>query len=776
MATQTPDPRNFQTWEDAFQYPLPVVRKLEQQLRKNIDDNRQKLRSLVGASYRDLLGTADRITDMDDRMQGVETHLADIGRKCNVRAVERASRNYELMVKTREAGAQEHLAIVARTQVLRNALAVAARAIRRRGDALLVSKLLVLARLLHKSLAESAEPPRILEDLKRKLAGLRKKLLSYIEHALVWPNQDQGKVANSLCAYSLVSSSTPKEVLRHFLQARFEQLELAGQRAEEGGVLEMLDLYRRTLLDARTLFPRVFAEALAELANVPLLQDGMLAVQEGLSLDVYAAWLPQDVRAFTPWVRHESLLASDVGSALAAWTKQAQRVVQGAVEDCLGRVGDAGAVLGMRKKVLLQYLGLSGSLPGESYVGSVNKLREIFLAKLEGLASERAKSIALEAELDADNAGLPSADSLDLWRLSTEDLGMAHGAKHLRQTLLDQRHGRQVTLRACVRKLDDWMSSLHAFWELTLEMRSTRWHDEMDIDFDDLEDGAELHKALSKTDAEQVQAALRTAISTALQQQYQLVQQRVAASKTPEVLLRLLRELDARRLGVRKEYGAEVEIGFRDDVVQSLQHAIAVATVDAPLEKLAAGSAKPNFVAASLWDGTPALPVQPSRSVFRFLMGLQKAMSAAGSDLWSARAVDLLKTLLAGRLAEVLEGSLSHRDGQEAARTNGHAEGEDEEVEEATNGNDHSTEGPPDIKDEHSRRKLIQSLFDALYLQRIAAAGDPSTANSLSSFVTKTYEQAELDNTARERLQKSAGEYAKRTYLLFGLLAPASNS
>jgi hypothetical protein len=48
MTTDAPDPRAFQSWEDAFQYPIPTVRKLEQQLRANADDNREKLRSLVG--------------------------------------------------------------------------------------------------------------------------------------------------------------------------------------------------------------------------------------------------------------------------------------------------------------------------------------------------------------------------------------------------------------------------------------------------------------------------------------------------------------------------------------------------------------------------------------------------------------------------------------------------------------------------------------------------------------------------------------------------------
>ncbi|TKA34681.1 hypothetical protein B0A49_13722, partial [Cryomyces minteri] len=80
MATEAPDPKMFKSWEDAFQYPVPVVRRLEQQLRGDINENREKLRTLVGASYRDLLGTAERIIEMDEKMQQVEKSLAHIGR------------------------------------------------------------------------------------------------------------------------------------------------------------------------------------------------------------------------------------------------------------------------------------------------------------------------------------------------------------------------------------------------------------------------------------------------------------------------------------------------------------------------------------------------------------------------------------------------------------------------------------------------------------------------------------------------------------------------
>ena len=48
MTSEGPDPLAFKTWEDAFQYPIPAVRKLEQQLRNHGEDNRHKLRNLVG--------------------------------------------------------------------------------------------------------------------------------------------------------------------------------------------------------------------------------------------------------------------------------------------------------------------------------------------------------------------------------------------------------------------------------------------------------------------------------------------------------------------------------------------------------------------------------------------------------------------------------------------------------------------------------------------------------------------------------------------------------
>lgn len=48
MAVEVPDPKTLNSWDEAFQYPIPTVRNLERQLRRDVESNRGRLRSLVG--------------------------------------------------------------------------------------------------------------------------------------------------------------------------------------------------------------------------------------------------------------------------------------------------------------------------------------------------------------------------------------------------------------------------------------------------------------------------------------------------------------------------------------------------------------------------------------------------------------------------------------------------------------------------------------------------------------------------------------------------------
>ena len=50
---------------------------------------------MCSASYRDLLGTADRIIEMNEKIQLVELNLGNASQRCNSRAVEKLFTNFE---------------------------------------------------------------------------------------------------------------------------------------------------------------------------------------------------------------------------------------------------------------------------------------------------------------------------------------------------------------------------------------------------------------------------------------------------------------------------------------------------------------------------------------------------------------------------------------------------------------------------------------------------------------------------------------------------------
>lgn len=44
-----PEPQDLKSWQNAFHYPVPTVRRVEQDLRRDIESNKEKLRALVGS-------------------------------------------------------------------------------------------------------------------------------------------------------------------------------------------------------------------------------------------------------------------------------------------------------------------------------------------------------------------------------------------------------------------------------------------------------------------------------------------------------------------------------------------------------------------------------------------------------------------------------------------------------------------------------------------------------------------------------------------------------
>ncbi|KAK3068358.1 mannose-ethanolamine phosphotransferase gpi13 [Teratosphaeriaceae sp. CCFEE 6253] len=777
MAGQPPDPRTFDTWEDAFQYPLPVVRKLEQQLRRQLEDNRQKLRALVGASYRDLLGTAERIIEMDGQIRMVEERLGGVGRQCSARAVERVGDNHARMRAGREDGEREGNRAMVQTKVLQSALTACTRTMRARGDALLVAKLLVLARVLHKRVSEGVGAPDMIGELGRKLAMLRKKLLAYIERSLARPAADRHSLARTLCAYALVSSSSPRDVLRHFLQVRLREIESKAEVATEATILQVLESCHRTLVDSRALFPKLFTESLAQLGTLPLVQDAQVKALHELNLDIYGAWLAPDVQGFTPWVRHEQLSASEVNDGLSAWSKQAQECTVGAVTAYLESETDAHAILSVRKKVLSQYLAMAARRSDASHSHAIENLRSVFLARLSRLAELRAQEGAAVFE-DINLAASPPPGAGDLWQLASQGFDASHGAAQLRQAVLDRRHGRDERLRTICQRLDAWVHNLGAFWDLTQQMRATRWNDDADVDFDDPDDGEALLDTLTKRDPEQLRTGLREATREAIEHIYATVQRASDAGSNAALLLRLLREIHHRQRTLAAHLGIGPNTSSHDTfatLATSLHQKFAASVSDTVLKQHAAPRGKHVGIPLSLWEGAPALPVQPSPATHRVLSAVQRGLGEVGGDVWSPDAVGALKTVLDGRLAERLGEGATGGDHSEPV-VNGHAAKDDETGEEADAVNPGPVvNGEPPV-DDRRRHQQLQLLFDVLYLQAVLhhqpSHEGEGGGGALQDLAAQLTAKLHLDMPTSERLRKSAGEYWRKTYLLFGLLAP----
>ncbi|KAM3423412.1 hypothetical protein BST61_g845 [Cercospora zeina] len=762
--TQPPDPKTLESWEDAFQYPLPVVRKLEQQLRRNIDDNRQKLRSLVGASYRDLLGTAERIIDMDEQIHSVESQMTDIGRRCNTRNLEQIRENHkrvrrEPTMTGRKSDSDDRLQKIAQTKVLQNAISVSSRVVRNSGDALGAAKVLVLARLLHKSLAEGEEPPAVLEMLQKKLGSARKRLLGYIARALSRRNSDRSATINTLCAYALLSASAPQDVLRYFLQLRFEQLETTGEAATESGIIDMLALYSQTLSDTKDLFPRRFSEALSQVTTNALVRDPDVRAIYELSLDVYERWITEDVRNFHPWVRHDQLQVASVSAATSSWARQGQECLLQTLQTALADQEDMHKVLQLRQNVISKYLVLSAQLHHDSQTQGLKDIRKAFLERLELLVEGATvvKEFVPNAQSDASESS-----PMSMWAAATTEMDANREVMHFRRDVLDRHHGRPKLMHGSTAVLDEWLVRLRDYGEAIAGMRSTKWDDDLDLELDDLMEDEPLQVMLSTRDPQQLEQKLHDATSVSLQNMFTTIEKSFESDSDPVLLIRLLREVEDRRRGLTDLIEDVESIKPNGAFVAALYRQIAMTIIADHVDKFTQGLPRPLRVATTLWDGTPPLPVQPSPTTFRLLKNLHNDMTKLGKDVWSPAAVQILKRCLTQSLGKQM--SLSEIDQIIGSPlSNGHAP---QDQSEESGGNEDPT---PRSK---SKDRLVQHVFDVQYLQRVLYAGTGED-DPLGRVVEELGGRTGLELEARERLEKSANDYWRRTCLLFGLLACA---
>jgi hypothetical protein len=556
-----------------------------------------------------------------------------------------------------------------------------------------------------------------------------------------------------------------------------------------------LKLCIQTYLDTQTIFPRRLAEALAKLKTHPLIQDPDVRNLYELNLDVHDRWVGDEARNYTPWPRHDELHRPEAERILHRWSKDAIAAFLKGVKKALEGEKRLKEVASLRQELIETWI-LSGSrMAGVKSANVLDDLRDTMNDKLESIVRLRTEGLqAVVSELTTRLDTLPSSTETSapsLWHTTSAASDLSNGAATFKATILNTYQGRDDSVISVTTAFDSWMDSVLEVKGIVKSMKEARWDDTFADDVDDESDdelGDSKQALLSDDDPKLLEEATQEALSEAMKNLGRSFAGIVKTSgdeerdevKKATYILRVIRDIGDRIPRLRlQERSTPLEGPFSDEILQPLHTVLAAHIVQPSMkayEKSLASSMKDRTNSHILWEGHPPLPSQPSPSAFRFLRELNKSMGGLGADLWAPGCVEVLKKRTAGEVGALVEkqvdaiGVVSEEEVETDEKTD---KDEDEEVTEPiTNGDSGAkdTEVKPASSDVKNLRdhRLKQLVFDLLYLQRfVGESGDESQITTM----VKNADMADVDEAAMNRLKKNAADYAKKTYLLFALLA-----
>ncbi|KAF7886703.1 uncharacterized protein EAF02_003350 [Botrytis sinoallii] len=778
---------------EAFKYPLPQIRQFHRDLTTELDEKNARLRTLVGGSYRQLLGTAEQILQMRQDISGVEEKLGKVGEGCGRNVlVGMVGGLGKLQSETKNGKKGEEMRVVAKMKVLGMCGIVVGKLLRRperidgdggRGkDLVIAAKVLVLSRLLAKSL-ENTGDKQFVEEAKKKRSVLTKRLLRAVEKTLVSMKvaEDRDDLVQALCAYSLATSSGAKDVLRHFLDVRGEAMALAFDDEEENkqtsGVLRALEIYTRTLLDVQALVPRRLSEALAALKTKPLLKDDSIRELEGLRLDVCERWFGDEILYFTPYVRHDDLEGSLAVETLKGWAKKASEVLLEGFSKTLQGGLDFKVVVELRTKILEVWIRDGGKAKGFDPSILLDGLRDVINKRLVELLETRVGKLHLvgteiESTLATWQEGITDLHP-SLWDEDMMATELSNGGNIFKQDILARTFGRNDAVLRVVNSFHTWRHLIEEIGTYIDQLKKQRWDD----DLEDMEDDESLESRqnlLSKEDPQMLQDHLNSSLEKSFQELHTKITSLVdqhkdnkSIGKISVYILRILRDIRAElpSIPTLQEFGISL--------VPSLHENLAGMVSENSVLTLARSLKKKKVAGRALWEGTPELPVQPSPATFKFLRGLSTAMADAGADIWSPIAVKVLKVHLDSQVGD--QWSIALKEKEEVASdetTESLTEVPGADVEEKEG--DAPAPAPVvevEVDEEKQKDLLKQSLFDIFVLQQALASQADDEENKLTKLADEVEAKLNFEGREKKRVVNGAVEYWKRCSLLFGLLA-----
>lgn len=721
---------------------------------------------------------------MNNQIQEVESTLSTIGRNCNADIIDKKSHQVnKLQRDTTEPGQEFDKSLVAQLTLLHRCTSTISRLLRRHESLLLTSKLLVISRLLHKTLSEREDAPPFVDSLRSQLVTLRKTTLRRIDRKLGSPTLTPPEIIDCLSAYCLISNMSSIDVIRHFHQVRQTQIlrQLKQGSSASKVIPKALNLYIRTLQNSKALFSRRFLDALGSLQSRPLISDGDIRGVDELDIDVFERWVADGVKHFTPWIKLNEVSKAEAEKIIKSWSRQAFGQFVDACRGPLENQADVAELISLRKRTVDMWLAEASATPTHSPLSVLEGLRDMFNAQLIRILQQQAKQLeSLGAEADSVITkwdGRDDGSVKSLWDSSLPSMDYSDGAAEFKQSVMDTLLGQDAKLAKVLQLYRSWRSTIERSQTLIEQLRHTKW--ENDFAGDEDEDDTNMIGLLVEDDPRLLTETIKTATKQAFEELQSSLDTTIHSFGSDNergkaaFLLRLIRDL--RRDLPSNVLQGDDDFSFADRLIPGLHEMLARTTLSkASPETMLRGptSATAPVPGRTLWAGDPLLPTQPLPSTFKYLLRLSEAMESCGPDLWNRSATRVLKQTLNKRVAECLESKLDQLENPRGQTPEGNASND---IASGSSDDDQTAKDsgePADIT--NTRDWKIQLLFDAFYLRNafsLPSADGDAQADSLGSFVEKLQGDIETGDGISGSIQEAAHAYWTRTELLFGLVS-----
>ncbi|KAK5195675.1 hypothetical protein LTR96_002436 [Exophiala xenobiotica] len=683
-------------WQQAFEeYRIPTTRAIEKQLRASASRDKEKLRGLVGGSYRELLATAEAIVVLEEKTKLVEHHLSTISHSCRPPQQD-ISRHPPPPEKV----------TLAQFRLLQRCYTTSATFLRSQ-DILQCSKLILLSRLLLRSLDSEASLSQSLEHLKNRFGALRRQLLRQIDARLVSPDSSIRVLLDAICSYCLVTGVSSEDALAHLRQLRLEKLRRRLDTIRrQSTIVEALHYQLDSLQTFKTLTGRHVTEAANSLQGQAILADASIREVDSLDLDRTWPLLSDEIRSFVPYFKRSAPTAEELQAKFETWSQDVCQILVKAIDQHLSNVHDVTKVLGLRNELYSILLPVFFSTPASSDIKE--NIRRSLNKRLGDICHAQGSQLSriTESLVDTANAG---KHGKSIWDPETVQTPLHNGGSKMIKYVKVRHSGLSTGLSRATKSLNAWISDVHATKDQIDDLFKIRWRDLVEEPDEDQEEDAKLLvQMLCKEDPasyiKTLQESLRRATS---EHEMKLAAAASDAIRQPSDVSHAVYLVRAIRVSteiLQNAFTDEVETTKLAESVPQLHQVIAEEVVRRLSEASRSGRK------ARKWNKEQLPENMPSPTAFMTLRRLCQIMTdIGGTDLWCTSAVVLVKKAIAA-----------------------------------------------EIFDAERRVNYIQTEFDEAYL-RLALGNGPESLSPKSS---------ESKQTSLPEL-----EYWTRTKLLFGVLA-----